>query len=143
MNYHHFRISKANFLFLLLKLFAFLAAVFLLAKLRYEMQTLAIMPGQLIDLVFLACCLVLGWMYRVGLDAIDLSHNQQKIKIKVAYNVYGFVFIKILCGSGQEASVRLWNPKNFKYSLPDGWSVECIFKSDNKMPKGGCRLIKS
>ncbi|WP_158769986.1 hypothetical protein [Paraglaciecola sp. L1A13] len=143
MDYHHFKISKVNLLFLLLKLTVFLGVIFIFAKLRYEAQQLALMPNQLLDLVFISCCLALGWMYRVNLDDVDLSANDQKIKIKVEYNLYGFVFVRLLSNKGKMASVRLWNPTNYKYALAEGLTAECVFKSDSQLPKGGCRLINS
>jgi hypothetical protein len=143
MDYQHFKICKINLLFLLLKLTAFLGAVFLFAGLRYEVQQLALMPNQLLDLVFVTCCLLLGWLYRVGLDDVDLNANEQKIKVKVEYNFYGFVFVRLSSQRGKVALVRLWNPTNLIYSLSDNLAVECVFKSDAQLPRGGCRLISS
>jgi hypothetical protein len=143
MDYQHFKISKVNLLLLLLKLSALIVAVFLLASLRYEVQQLAIMPNQLLDLALITCCLVLGWICRVGLDVVDLKTNEQEIKIKVEYNLYGFVFVRLSSQRRQIASVRLWNPTNYKYSLSEGLMVECMFKSDGQLPRGGCRLINS
>jgi hypothetical protein len=65
------------------------------------------MPNKLLDLVLITCCLALGWIYSVGLDVIDLKTNEQEIKIKVEYNLYGFVFVRLLSQRGQMASVRL------------------------------------
>jgi len=142
MDYHHFKISKASFRFLLLKLAALVGAVFLFSKLRFEVQQLSIMPNQVVDLVFIICCLALGWMYRIVLDEVYLSTNERKIKVKVAYNLYGFVFVRVLSADGLKVDARLWNPTNFRYSVSDRETLECIFKPDNKLPKGGCRLIK-
>jgi hypothetical protein len=143
MNYCHFKISKCNLLMLFAKLFLFLPIVFLFAKLQYEIGTLAIIPGPLLDLFFITCYLFLGWMYRVGLDDIYLVHNQKVIKIKVNYNLYGFVFVRIIYGDGQNVAVRIWNPKDIKCSLSDDLAVDFLFAPNNTMPRGGCRLIIS
>lgn len=142
MGYHQFKISKARLPFLVLKLSGFIGSIFLLAKLRYEAQLLATLPMQLIDFLFILTCLAIGWLYRIAFDDIVFDTNGQRVKISVQYNFYGFVFVKVYFLGDIQTSVRLWSPVQFKWRLSADFDVECVFKPNDSLPRGGCRLVK-
>ena len=134
------KISTANFFVLVVNLVVFVAVIFLLAKLYYEANQLALIPESITTFLFIIGCLFCAWFYRINFEFI---YPEQEVLVRAGFNVLGFAFIKVILNGRVNTQVHFWNASDYQLKITETVALDCRFKPCDAAPKGGCRLIIS
>lgn len=122
----------------LLRMFIFVAIIFILSKLLFEVNQLDYYPTYLNNIVFIFSCLYLGWLFRIK---NSWDYTEQGLIISTETNLFGFVFIVAKLNGVNKYELRLWNPDSHYFAVNPDFTINICFKPTEKIAVGGCHVL--
>ncbi|QBG34443.1 hypothetical protein EMK97_01170 [Litorilituus sediminis] len=127
-----------SFAIRLLKMVIFVAMVFVLSKLLFELNQLNHYPAFLNDTAFVFLCLTIGWFFRIK---NTWEYSEQDLIISADANLFGFVFIAAKLSGVNKYEFRLWNPDYHSFAVNSDFIINICFKPTDKVAVGGCHVL--
>lgn len=82
-------VLKSNNVINILILIVLIAAVFFIAKMRFELG-----GGLMVDLIFFPVCILFAFLFHVSSEA-EITCNGEQVKIKLMKNLIGVKFVSV------------------------------------------------